>query len=95
MILQRRRAADESIAVLGEGRRRFPANDAIALCLAVSLMHAGDFGRALTLLAPLDRDPQALRMGIACHRALGDSAAAARWQRRLDRLEERPQPDKG
>lgn len=90
MILQRRRAADDSVAVLAEGRRHFPADGAIALCLAVSLMHTGDFGRALCLLAPLDRDPQALRMGIACHRALGDEPAAARWQRRLDRLADRP-----
>lgn len=69
-LLQRRRDTAASIEVLEEGLRHFPRNEAIGLCLAISRMNAGHFGRALDLLAPLEADPRAGHFADLCRQAL-------------------------
>lgn len=76
MMQQRRREVAASLETLGRGLKDFPGHEQISICLAVSLMNAGDVSAALEHLAPFDRNPQALSFMAACHRARGDEAAA-------------------
>ena len=71
MLHQKQRDTPASIAILESGLERFPADGSIRLCLAVSCMNAGDFARALALLAPLGDDPQALDFRAVCLKAMG------------------------
>ena len=73
MLHQKQRDTPASIAILESGLERFPADGSIRLCLAVSCMNAGDFARALALLAPLGDDPQALGFRGACLKAMGQA----------------------
>lgn len=70
-LCQREGRTSESIALLEEGRGHFPDDPALAVCLAVSRMHAGRIREALALLERFPADPQARRLAELCRRPAG------------------------
>jgi hypothetical protein len=72
-LLQHRRDTAASIEVLEAGWKHFPRDGGVGLCLAISRMNAGDFRRALDLLASLEDDARIRHFADICRKALKEA----------------------
>jgi radical SAM superfamily enzyme YgiQ (UPF0313 family) len=72
-LLQHRRDTAASIEVLEAGLKHFPRDGSVGLCLAISRMNAGDFRRALDLLASLEDDARIRHFADICRKALKET----------------------
>ncbi len=70
---------ERSLAILKPGLARFPHDESLAVCAAVSLMNLGGFQDALAYLLRFERSPQTWPYIAHCYQALGDPARAARY----------------
>ena len=86
---QRSGYLSQSIDILEQGRKRFPDDQQIGICLAVSYLNSDMFRPAFDLLKPLDHLQQVLPFLIDCCRQLGLEELADTYSRQMDQ----PEPD--
>ncbi len=70
MMRQRQGRFEDSIRILSEGIRHFPAHEPLHICLGVSHMNLGQYGEALSCLEPFRNSPQAAPYIAECRRRL-------------------------
>ncbi len=83
IIKQKNRSYDESIEILSKGLGYFPDDEQLNVCLGVSHMNSGAYGKALSYLLPFQKSKQALQHIAYCYEALNDFERAAKFRRRL------------
>ena len=87
ILRQRQGDAHRSVEILLEGLRAFPRDEALSVCLGVSLMNLGRYARAIECFQPFEKSPQVLQYMAACFEATGQVDKAAAALRRLKRLQ--------
>ncbi|MCG2721695.1 MAG: radical SAM protein [Thermodesulfovibrionales bacterium] len=71
ILKQKQGKYEESIALLSEGEKHFPASDQLALCLGLSHMNLAHYTKALQCFDRFPDSPQIAPYRAACYRALG------------------------
>jgi len=75
ILKQKQGKYEESIALLAEGEKHFPASDQLALCQGLSHMNLTHYTKALQCFDRFPDSPQISPYRAACHRALGCNPA--------------------
>ena len=73
IIKQKRGEYEESVRVLSEGRKNFPQDEPMAICLGVSYMNLSRYEEALECYGGFPNSREILKYTAACYQALGDS----------------------
>jgi anaerobic magnesium-protoporphyrin IX monomethyl ester cyclase len=84
MIRQRRREFAASARILSEGIKHYPESEDLNLCLGITLMNMGEYGRALNHLLTLQHSREGLYYLSNCYREIGDREKAAEFERRYN-----------
>ena len=81
--LQKKGRHGDTIRLLEDAMARFPNQEPLNLCLAVSHMNTGRWSKAMVCLEQFPDSSQALGYMAECHRQLGNTAAAEDIENRL------------
>jgi len=68
---QKNRNYQQSIDILSHGLKRFPGNQQLSLCIAISYMNIARYKTALSHLLPFQQSKEVLPYIENCHKALG------------------------
>ncbi|MFZ5907891.1 MAG: radical SAM protein [Nitrospirota bacterium] len=71
ILKQKQGKYEESIALLSEGVRHYPASEQLNLCIGLSHMNLAHYAKALQCFDRFPDSPQIAPYRAACHRALG------------------------
>lgn len=66
VLYQQKRLFIDSVRILEQGIEYFPNNKPLSVCLGISLMNIGEFGRALALFEQFPASDEARRLGPVC-----------------------------
>jgi len=88
IIKQKNRAFDESVRILSEGIKYFPDSEALNVCLGISYMNLGEYGKALSYLLNFQDSREAVQYIATCYRALGDFEKEASFLEKLRSLQQ-------
>ncbi|MDX1709124.1 MAG: radical SAM protein, partial [Desulfobacterales bacterium] len=86
MLFQHRRDYHESIQILLTGIEKFPYDEQLQICLALSYMNLGKYQQALSYLLKLEHLKEGVYFIVKCYQALNDSRNAERYLSKYDRF---------
>lgn len=86
IIKQKQRQYKESIQILSEGVKHFPASESLATCLGISYMNLVRYKEALECFQKFSNSQGVLQYIAACYRALGDSEKESSVLKKLESL---------
>jgi anaerobic magnesium-protoporphyrin IX monomethyl ester cyclase len=86
MLRQKRHRFADAMEILNQGLNRFPQDQQLRICAAITCMNQGVFERALGHLEACEPSPQVLQYRIACHRKTGDAEAETACRQQLDHI---------
>lgn len=70
VLYQQERRFEDSVFILEQGKRYFPDNESLSLCMAISLMNLGKFGKARSLFEQFPDSDQSRRFLPVCQKKL-------------------------